>query len=181
MVLDAHLRCLFTDPSKKESFARFLKKEIGCASKAPSSRTIPSRLLEGKSVQIKKLLPIVLGSLLIFAIYGCNAPESGPDVPPATPTSEAADDHADHDHGDHATVDGESPMAKMMPGLKELPAEDYESAMAQHMCPVSGEMLGTMGAPKKVEVNGEFVWICCDGCRDKLLADPDKYLTKQSQ
>ena len=72
-------------------------------------------------------------------------------------------------------------MAKMMPGLKELSTEDYKSAMAQHMCPVSGEMLGTMGAPEKVDVNGKSVWICCDGCKDKLLADPDKYLAKLNQ
>jgi Cu(I)/Ag(I) efflux system membrane fusion protein len=39
-------------------------------------------------------------------------------------------------------------------------------------------MLGTMGAPEKVDVNGEMVWICCDGCKDKLLADPQKYLAK---
>jgi hypothetical protein len=39
-------------------------------------------------------------------------------------------------------------------------------------------MLGTMGPPKKVDVSGRQVWICCDGCQDKLLADPDKYLAK---
>jgi Cu(I)/Ag(I) efflux system membrane fusion protein len=103
---------------------------------------------------------------------------------PATPASETSDDHALHDHGDHADhdhgdhADADSLMAKMMPGLKELSPEDHKSAMAQHMCPVSGEMLGTMGAPEKVDVNGTSVWICCDGCKDKLLADPDKYLAK---
>ena len=50
--------------------------------------------------------------------------------------------------------------------------------MKQHFCPVSGEMLGSMGVPEKVDVNGQPVWICCDGCKDKLLADPDKYLAK---
>jgi hypothetical protein len=35
-----------------------------------------------------------------------------------------------------------------------------------------------MGAPEKVDVNGQQVWICCDGCKDKLLAAPDKYLAK---
>ena len=124
-------------------------------------------------MRLTKFIPFLLGGLLIFGIDGCNTPKSDPVTPPATPASEQADDH-----GDHATVDTDSPMAKMMSGLKELSPEDYKSAMAQHMCPVSGEMLGTMGAPEKVDVNGKSVWICCDGCKDKLLADPDKYLAK---
>lgn len=128
-------------------------------------------------MRIKKLIPALLGGLLIFGIYGCNSPESEPVTPPATPASDTADDHADHDHGDHA-ADSDSPMAKMMPGLKELSPEDHESAMDQHMCPVSDEMLGTMGVPEKVDVDGKSVWICCDGCKDKLLADPEKYLAK---
>ncbi|WP_460166783.1 hypothetical protein [Thermostilla marina] len=50
--------------------------------------------------------------------------------------------------------------------------------MKQHICPVSGEMLGSMGTPIKVDVSGRQVWICCEGCRDSLLAEPDKYLAK---
>ena len=139
-------------------------------------------------MRLTKLLPVLLGGLLVLSLYGCNTPESDSVTPPATPASETADDHSDHDrdshdHGEHAdhdqaAMDTESPMAKMMPGLKELSAEDSKSAMAQHMCPVSDEMLGTMGAPEKVDVNGKSVWICCDGCKEKLLADPDKYLAK---
>ncbi|MGB7327989.1 MAG: hypothetical protein WBD31_24150 [Rubripirellula sp.] len=135
-------------------------------------------------MRLTKFIPLLLGGLLILGIFGCNSPESDHVTPPATPASDMAEDHADHDHSDHADHDhgdhasADSPMAKMMPGLKELSPEDYKSAMAQHMCPVSGEMLGTMGAPEKVDVNGKSVWICCDGCKDKLLADPEKYLAK---
>ena len=130
-------------------------------------------------MRLSKFISFLLGGMLILGIYGCNSPESNPVTPPATPASDTAEDHADHDHadhGDHATADADSPMAKMMSSLKDLSPEDHMSAMAQHMCPVSGEMLGTMGAPEKVDVNGKSVWICCDGCKDKLLADPDKYL-----
>lgn len=139
-------------------------------------------------MRLTKLLPVLLGGLLVLGLYGCNTPETDPVTLPTTPASETADDHSDHDHDshdhgehadhDHAAMDADSPMAKMMPGLKELSPEDYKSAMAQHMCPVSDEMLGTMGAPEKVDVNGKSVWICCDGCKEKLLADPDKYLAK---
>ncbi len=43
---------------------------------------------------------------------------------------------------------------------------------------MSGEMLGTMGAPLEVDVKGRQVRICCDGCKDKLVASPDEYLAK---
>ena len=137
-------------------------------------------------MRLPKFLPTLFGGMLILSIHGCNSPVSDPVAPSATPASETAEDHSEHEHSDHAdadhvTADSDSPMAKMMPGLKELSTEDYKSAMAQHMCPVSGEMLGTMGAPEKVDVNGKSVWICCDGCKDKLLADPDKYLAKLNQ
>jgi len=62
--------------------------------------------------------------------------------------------------------------------LAKLSPEDAASAEKQHMCPVTGEMLGTMGAPEKVDVNGRQVWVCCDGCKEDLLASPDEYLAK---
>jgi YHS domain-containing protein len=72
-------------------------------------------------------------------------------------------------------------MEKMKAELAKLSPEDAASAEKQHMCPVSGEMLGVMGAPKKVEVNGQQVWICCEHCEEKLLANPDEYLAKLKQ
>ncbi|TWU22397.1 hypothetical protein Pla52o_34530 [Novipirellula galeiformis] len=138
-------------------------------------------------MRLIKSIPLILGGLLVFGIYGCNTPSADSVTPPATETSEMGDDHVGHEHEDHdhaaddPTIDTNSPMAKMMPGLNELSAEDYKSAMAQHICPVTGKMLGTMGAPEKVDVNGNSVWICCDGCKDKLLADPEKYLAKLKQ
>ena len=128
-------------------------------------------------------------AVLSFAVtLGCNSSTTDQASSPTPAESDQAETPAetahDHDHGDHADHDhamtegGESSMAEMMKGLKELSPEDYESAMKQHMCPVSGEMLGSMGVPIKVDVNGKSLWICCDGCRDKLLANPDEYLAK---
>ncbi len=89
-------------------------------------------------------------------------------------------DHGDHDHGDHAHSgdDGQTDMEKMKAELAKLSPEDAASALEQHMCPVSGDMLGVMGAPEKIDVNGQQVWICCDGCKDKLLENPEEYLAK---
>ncbi len=72
-------------------------------------------------------------------------------------------------------------MEKMKAELAKLSPEDAASAEKQHVCPVSGKMLGTMGAPQKIDVNGQGVWICCAGCKDQLLEKPDEYLAKLKQ
>lgn len=133
---------------------------------------------------LKLLLTVVLGFGLMVAVSGCGSTEL--DTPNAsTPDAEADSSahenaghgHSGHDHGDGENAD-KTDMEKMKESLADFSKEDRESAMKQHFCPVSGEMLGTMGEPKKIEVNGQSVWICCDGCKDQLLADPDKYLAK---
>jgi len=48
----------------------------------------------------------------------------------------------------------------------------------QKYCIVANEPLGSMGTPIKVNVKGRDVFLCCEGCRDAVLKDPDKYLAK---
>ena len=120
----------------------------------------------------------------LLGLYGCG--RSTPSVPATSNTRPATDEHADdmqhgeHNHGDHAGHDdaGQSAMEKMTAELAKLSAEDRDSAEKQHFCPVSGEMLGAMGAPLKIDVNGQQVWICCGDCKDKLLENPGEYLAK---
>jgi Cu(I)/Ag(I) efflux system membrane fusion protein len=135
-------------------------------------------LEEKKVMQRVRIAPFWLAVSLFAGIVGCGpATNDQASSPPPAEAGQGGD--ADHDHA--MSEAAEPSMEEMMSGLKELSAEDYKSAMEQHVCPVSGEMLGSMGAPLKVDVNGTNVWICCDGCRDKLLADPEKYLTMLGQ
>lgn len=121
---------------------------------------------------------IALVGIVALVAVGCGAPSAT--ETPSEPQATQNDMHADHDHAAHTDqgATGMSDMDKMKAELAKLSPEDADSAMKQHFCPISGEMLGVMGAPIKVDVNGKQVWICCEGCRDKLLADPDKYLAK---
>ena len=117
-------------------------------------------------------------------LAGCAGSDgNGSATTPASTTVET--DHADHgdhsEHGDHAEHGGGDAMAKMKAGLAKLSEEDRASAEKQHMCPVSNQMLGTMGSPIKVTLKGQDVWLCCDGCRDKAEADPDAILAKVSK
>lgn len=62
--------------------------------------------------------------------------------------------------------------------MATLSEADRAAALAQKICPVSNEPLGSMGAPIKLTVGGRDVFICCDGCRKELEENPDKYLAK---
>ena len=112
-----------------------------------------------------------------MTMYGCTSSN-----PPVTPTagqgSETRNDDAAHEGHEHDGEVGASDMSEMKKELAKLPEADRLAAEKQHMCPVSGEMLGSMGVPLKVAVNGQDVFLCCDGCKDKLLANPDEYLAK---
>jgi hypothetical protein len=59
----------------------------------------------------------------------------------------------------------------------ELSPADRRLVEAQEFCPVMPKnRLGCMGKPFKVLVKGRPVFLCCEGCRDAALADPDKTL-----
>ncbi len=62
--------------------------------------------------------------------------------------------------------------------LAELSPADRKLAMAQKVCPVSGQPLGSMGTPIKMTVKGQEVFICCRACRKPLEKTPDTYLAK---
>ncbi len=111
---------------------------------------------------------------LSLGLYGCG--DSSEQAPTTETTSPATT--ATHGHQAHDGEEGLSDMEKMKAVLAKLSPEDAASAEKQHVCPVSGDMLGIMGAPIKVDVNGQQIRICCEGCRDPLLENPDEYLAK---
>ena len=62
--------------------------------------------------------------------------------------------------------------------MATLSETDRAAVLAQQVCPVSDQSLGSMGTPIKVTVNGRDVFLCCESCREKLEANPDEYLAK---
>lgn len=135
---------------------------------------------------------IALGLFTVagLCLVGCAGSDGSAttETPAPTPSTTAETDHSDHgehsdhaEHGDHVEHGGDDAMAKMKAGLAKLSDEDRASAEKQHMCPVSDQMLGTMGAPIKLTLNEQDVWICCEGCRKKAEADPDAILAKVSK
>ena len=61
--------------------------------------------------------------------------------------------------------------------LAGLNADDRRLADAQKFCAVlTDNLLGSMGTPVKVAVNGESVFLCCDGCKGKARREADETL-----
>jgi len=65
--------------------------------------------------------------------------------------------------------------------LAKLSPSDRALAEKQRICPVTNMPLGSMDTPIKVDVNGRPVFICCEGCREELLAEPAKHLATLTQ
>jgi hypothetical protein len=114
----------------------------------------------------------IVASLLAWMSLGCGTSPPPQPTPPesatgAPPMDHAEDQHAAEDQGDEVRA-----------ALAGLSPSDRETADRQRVCPVSGEPLGSMGEPIKLDVEGREVWICCAGCEDALRKDPERYFAK---
>ena len=71
----------------------------------------------------------------------------------------------------------EAEKEEIRKALEPLSDEDRALAEAQVICPVTEVRLGSMGmgTPIKLEIEGRTVFICCEGCRDSWVNEPDKY------
>jgi hypothetical protein len=70
------------------------------------------------------------------------------------------------------------PQVSIDDSLLKLSVDDQAEARKQEHCPVSGEALGSMGTPQKVDVQGRHFFICCKGCENKAIANFDAYYEK---
>lgn len=108
------------------------------------------------------------GTLLLagtIGLIGCASQQDGSTGTPVSTPSTAATETASVDPA----------VAKAM---GQLSAEDRTAAEKQKVCPVTDEPLGSMGKPIKVTVKDRDVYLCCEGCRETIEGDPDKFLAK---
>jgi len=117
-------------------------------------------------------------ALAAGALFGCTESTPTPATPPTNTTSIQP---APGPGGDAGTVAVPAVVLndEEIANLKALPEEDAKLALEQKVCPVSDEHLGAEGmTPYKVTVKGQTVMLCCDGCKEAIEGDPDKYLAK---
>jgi Cu(I)/Ag(I) efflux system membrane fusion protein len=73
----------------------------------------------------------------------------------------------------------DDPDAKLTAALAKLSPEDRKAVDSQRFCPVlTQNRLGSMGAPVKLTVGGESVYLCCAACKENALTDPTATLKK---
>lgn len=103
-------------------------------------------------------------------VAGCQSQTSPPPAEASANVEADGHDHAKHEQGD----EGESEVTLAM---AELSPEDRKEAEAQKFCAVMNtSLLGSMGAPLKLDVKGQPVFVCCAGCKSKALKNPDETL-----
>lgn len=123
---------------------------------------------------------ILEGTLLTLAtvLLGCNTSpsNSGPpkkETPAGSQTKEAPAGSQTKEAAQDKPANEDVRQA-----LAELPEAERAVAERQRVCPVTGELLGSMGKPYKVTVKDQTFYLCCSGCEDELKKDPDKFLAK---
>jgi len=98
---------------------------------------------------------VVVAALPLLVLPGCSDRAPPPKPVKAEPAKE---------EGIPATRDKLSP-------------EDRALVEEQEFCVISTtQRLGSMGVPYKVMVKDQPVFLCCNHCEKKALADPDKTL-----
>jgi hypothetical protein len=122
----------------------------------------------------------ILISVLAIAFAVCYGCAKEPEKPGAVVEEEVVEEVEVPalEPGTEPAADTSSANGDVTAALASLSEADRTAALAQKTCPVSDEALGSMGTPIKVTVAGRDVFICCESCRDSLVADPDKYLAK---
>lgn len=113
-----------------------------------------------------------------FVAVGCQSqdePATSGSITPAAATESdfhelSSDTHAEDAHASHGDSEVEAAMAKLSP-------EDRKEAETQKFCVISnGSLLGSMGTPIKLDINGQSVFVCCSGCKSAAMKDPEKTL-----
>ncbi len=107
------------------------------------------------------IFQFLMVSIPLLAAIGCGASPA----PSVAAKNEAASNPA--------------PVDEVAEVRSTLSPEDRELVEAQEWCVVMpSERLGAMGAPIKLDIEGQPVFVCCAGCKKKAAANPEQTLAK---
>jgi len=118
-------------------------------------------------------LAILFGTLSLLSLAGCGGG-------PKQKDSSVAQDAKNLGSQEAPKAPGQSDEeAELRSERAKLSPEDQRLVAAQEFCAISTEeRLGTMGAPVKLVIKGQPVFLCCKGCEKRALANPDQTLAK---
>ena len=104
-----------------------------------------------------------LSLLLIGSLGACSGGEGG-----------KTSDHAGSAAHDGSAMNGGAPAASDSSAEDAILAAQLPSYPAM-ACPVTGEVLGSMGEPANYVSHGRLVRFCCSGCEKKFESSPATY------
>jgi hypothetical protein len=103
----------------------------------------------------------LVAPLTVFALSGCTGQSSQQSTSPSNSGGQG---------------DGKSSVEA---NLAKLSPEDRKLAEDQVYCAVETKnLLGSMGAPYKIEIEGQPVFLCCDSCETRAKAHAERTLAK---
>ena len=76
------------------------------------------------------------------------------------------------------STENTSPITRKPAPKHPLSHDDQILADKQRICPVTELALDSMGGPVPVMVSGRKIFICCEGCSQRLKTEPEKYLAR---
>ena len=107
------------------------------------------------------------------AYFGASGgPSTGAPASPSSTRSTTEDTPS----GPTAAADAASEEERE--NIAKLPEADRKIAEIQRVCPITDMPLGSMGVPYKMVVKGKPLFLCCEGCKDKVAEDPEAALNK---
>ena len=112
-------------------------------------------------MRIERWMMLLMFVGVCFAVGCGEKPAPAPASSSAKPAANAADD------------------PKIAKAMAELPEEDRVAATAQKFCAIEAKSrLGSMGMPYKLMIEDKPVFLCCEGCKDEALKNPQATLAK---
>jgi hypothetical protein len=96
-------------------------------------------------------------------------------------TDPTAPSSSSEDSSESIKNDSPELRAKIQAALAKLSPADQALAKTQKYCPVQKTLLGTMGKPDRIEIQGQPVFLCCAACADDARADPKNTLKLVAQ
>ncbi len=117
-------------------------------------------------------------TILLMAVMFAGCTDGGDSTP-----ADSSDDHSDAGADDARADDEATDDSDKEEFLGGLSPEDREAVEKQRTCPVSGDLLWDMAAPRKVTVTDSqgtehVVFLCCKSCERKLKANVDEFVKK---
>jgi len=99
-----------------------------------------------------------------------NTASGNIDIRPSTPQEATASSAAP-----------EMSESEIQANLAKLSTGSLEEVQQQRSCPISGNRLGVMGPPLQITIENQSIWLCCEGCKEDALKDPQATLKKVTE